>query len=145
MSGSKISELRLDHVSRGFGEVLALDGLDLTIEGGEFVALLGPSGCGKSTALNCLAGLLPLTGGSITLDGKRIDTLPPEQRIALEMALHEEVERRAIQGELAELERAWREAEEIAGIADSLLLPEDVSSRFERMRRDGDGGGTAGG
>jgi hypothetical protein len=71
--------------------------------------------------------------------------LPPEQRIALEMALHEEVERRAIQGELAELERAWREAEEIAGIADSLLLPEDVSSRFERMRRDGDGGGTAGG
>ncbi|MGI5226172.1 ABC transporter ATP-binding protein [Actinoallomurus sp. CA-142502] len=80
MSGSKISELRLDHVSRGFGEVLALDGLDLTIEGGEFVALLGPSGCGKSTALNCLAGLLPLTGGSITLDGRRIDTLPPEQR-----------------------------------------------------------------
>ncbi|GLY84618.1 ABC transporter ATP-binding protein [Actinoallomurus iriomotensis] len=80
MSGSKISELRLDHVSRGFGEVLALDGLDLTIEGGEFVALLGPSGCGKSTALNCLAGLLPLTGGSITLDERRIDTLPPEQR-----------------------------------------------------------------
>jgi putative spermidine/putrescine transport system ATP-binding protein len=80
MSRSKISELRLDHVSRGFGDVLALDGLDLTIEGGEFVALLGPSGCGKSTALNCLAGLLPLTGGSITLDGRRIDTLPPEQR-----------------------------------------------------------------
>src|SRR3954463_2149430 len=77
---TKISELRLDGVSRGFGGVLALDGLDLTIRGGEFVALLGPSGCGKSTALNCLAGLLPLSGGSIWLDQKRIDTLPPEKR-----------------------------------------------------------------
>ncbi|NKE58300.1 ABC transporter ATP-binding protein [Lentzea sp. PSKA42] len=54
--------------------------MDLTIKGGEFVALLGPSGCGKSTALNCLAGLLPLTGGRITLDGKRIDDQPPEKR-----------------------------------------------------------------
>jgi putative spermidine/putrescine transport system ATP-binding protein len=80
VSQTKISELRLDHVSREFGGVLALDGLDLTITGGEFVALLGPSGCGKSTALNCLAGLLPLTGGTITLDDRRIDTLQPEQR-----------------------------------------------------------------
>ncbi len=77
---TRISELRLDHVSRGFGDTLALDGLDLTIKGGEFVALLGPSGCGKSTALNCLAGLLPLTGGEIRLDDRRIDVVPPEQR-----------------------------------------------------------------
>jgi putative spermidine/putrescine transport system ATP-binding protein len=77
---SRISELRLEKVSRSFGGVPALDGFDLTIKGGEFVALLGPSGCGKSTALNCLAGLLPLSGGSIWLDDKRIDTVPPEQR-----------------------------------------------------------------
>jgi putative spermidine/putrescine transport system ATP-binding protein len=80
MEGTRISELRLEHVSRSFGGKLALDELDVTIKGGEFVALLGPSGCGKSTALNCLAGLLPLTGGSVWLDGKRIDGLPPEQR-----------------------------------------------------------------
>ena len=79
-ASTRISQLRLDHVSRGFGGALALDGLDLTITGGEFVALLGPSGCGKSTALNCLAGLLPLTGGAIWLDDRRIDGLPPEQR-----------------------------------------------------------------
>ena len=54
----------------------------------------------------------------------------------LEMALHEEAERRAIEGELAELERAWRDAEEIAGIADSLLLPDDVNASMERMRKD---------
>ncbi|MEU6205336.1 ABC transporter ATP-binding protein [Micromonospora musae] len=74
------SQLRLEGVSRRFGGHDALRDLDLTIEAGEFVALLGPSGCGKSTALNCLAGLLPLTAGSIWQDERRIDTLPPERR-----------------------------------------------------------------
>ena len=74
------AELHIDKVRRAFGEHVALRDLDLTIKGGEFVALLGPSGCGKSTALNCLAGLLPLTGGQILMDGRRIDTLPPERR-----------------------------------------------------------------
>ena len=50
------------------------------------------------------------------------------------MALHEEAERRAMQGELAELERAWREAEEIAHIADNLLVPASVGERIEQLR-----------
>jgi putative spermidine/putrescine transport system ATP-binding protein len=74
------SQLRLESVGRRFGGQDALTGLDLTIEAGEFIALLGPSGCGKSTALNCLAGLLPLTTGSIWQDETRVDTLPPEKR-----------------------------------------------------------------
>ena len=73
-------ELRLQRVTRSFGSTIALNGLDLTIQSGEFIALLGPSGCGKSTALNCLAGLLPLTEGSIWLDQQRIDRLRPERR-----------------------------------------------------------------
>jgi len=73
-------ELRLDRVTRRFHETTALDALTLTIRRGEFVALLGPSGCGKSTALNCVAGLLPLSGGSIWLDERRIDVLRPEER-----------------------------------------------------------------
>ncbi|MFE7507907.1 ABC transporter ATP-binding protein [Promicromonospora sp. NPDC057488] len=77
---SDFESLELRGVGRRFGGVDALAGLDLTIKAGEFVALLGPSGCGKSTALNCLAGLLPLTHGEIRLDGRRIDTLPPERR-----------------------------------------------------------------
>ena len=74
------NELRLDGLCRDFGAVRMLRDINLTIRRGEFVALLGPSGCGKSTTLNCLAGLLPATGGGIWLDDRRIDTLPPEQR-----------------------------------------------------------------
>lgn len=56
------------------------------------------------------------------------------QRLAFEMALHEEAERRAMHGELAELERAWRDAEEIAHIADNLLVPSSVGDRIEQLR-----------
>jgi putative spermidine/putrescine transport system ATP-binding protein len=82
---SNFKELRLDRVSRHFGhpggaQVAALHEMTLTIRRGEFICLLGPSGCGKTTALNCIAGLLPVTGGTISLDEKRIDLLPPEKR-----------------------------------------------------------------
>src|SRR4051812_14882372 len=69
---TRFQTLRIDGVSRHFGSTVAVSDLNLTIEGGEFIALLGPSGCGKSTALNCLAGLLPLTTGGIWLDDERI-------------------------------------------------------------------------
>ncbi len=79
------NELRLDGVTRRFAGAggnafAALNELTMTIKRGEFIALLGPSGCGKSTALNCVRGLMPLSGGSIWLDKTRIDTLPPEKR-----------------------------------------------------------------
>jgi hypothetical protein len=61
--------------------------------------------------------------------------LPAPVRLALEMALHEEDERRAMEGELAALEARWREAEEIARIADSLALPREAEVRLEEMRR----------
>ncbi|MDQ2623626.1 MAG: ABC transporter ATP-binding protein [Actinomycetota bacterium] len=79
-TASTFSQLELRGVGRSFGGRDALVDLDLTVRAGEFIALLGPSGCGKSTALNCLAGLLPLTHGQILVDGKRVDTVAAEQR-----------------------------------------------------------------
>ena len=63
--------------------------------------------------------------------------LPQPVRLALEMAAHEDAERRALQGELAELEAAWRDAEAIAAIADDLLLPERVRAKWRELRGDG--------
>ena len=66
--------------------------------------------------------------------GQGLFGLPTTHRLALEMALHEEVERRAMRGELAELERAWRDAEEIAAISDDLLVPSNVSETVKKLK-----------
>lgn len=65
-----------------------------------------------------------------------INKMPGHTKLALEMALHEEQERRALEGELWRLERAWEEAEEIAAISDNLLLPEGMGETIERYRSD---------
>ncbi len=65
----------------------------------------------------------------------RVASMPSRLRLALEMAAHEESERRALEGELAELENMWREAEEIAAIADRLLIPASVDTWIRDHRR----------
>ena len=68
-------------------------------------------------------------------DRGRLAALPETVRLALEMAAHEEIERRVLEGELAGLEAAWREAEEIAAIADDMFLPQSVTDFLERNRK----------
>ena len=64
------STLELRGVSRNFGPVKALDGLDLVLAPGELVALLGPSGCGKTTALRIVAGLEVASSGELFVNGE---------------------------------------------------------------------------
>jgi multiple sugar transport system ATP-binding protein len=67
-------------VSKHFGEVRAVDGIDLTAQEGELLALLGPSGCGKTTLMRLIAGLEEPTAGDIVIDGRVVTGLPPRAR-----------------------------------------------------------------
>ncbi|MEV7503537.1 ABC transporter ATP-binding protein [Streptomyces sp. NPDC093018] len=67
---------------REFGATVALDGLDLTVRPGEFLALLGPSGCGKTTALRMLAGFEHPDAGAVLVDGRDITQVPAHRRDA---------------------------------------------------------------
>jgi spermidine/putrescine transport system ATP-binding protein len=73
-------DVRLENVTKRFGEVVAVDALSLDIESGKFYALLGPSGCGKTTTLRMIGGFEEPTGGTIYLGDRAVTSLPPYKR-----------------------------------------------------------------
>ena len=72
--------LELHDLRRAFGPVVALDGIQIELDKGEFLSLLGPSGCGKTTALRLVAGFDRPDSGSIVIDGKDITRMSPNRR-----------------------------------------------------------------
>jgi ABC-type branched-subunit amino acid transport system ATPase component len=78
--------LELRAVSRYFGGVRAVDGLDFTVNQGEIVGLIGPNGSGKSTIVNLVAGLFPLTAGEIRFNQQPLEDIPVHQRLQLGIA-----------------------------------------------------------
>lgn len=74
-----MSLLTLSNVTKRFGGLTAVNDLSFTLTAGETVGLLGPNGSGKTTALNMISGYLPVTSGTIALDGTTISTLGPER------------------------------------------------------------------
>ena len=77
---SASAEVRLEGVRKTFGDVVAVDGVDLEVREGEFFSLLGPSGCGKTTCLRMIAGFEEPTAGRIVLHGRNVAGLPAYER-----------------------------------------------------------------
>ncbi len=75
-----IPAVELQRITKRFGDVVAVDNVDLSIADGEFFALLGPSGCGKTTTLRLIAGLEFPTEGSLSIFGQEVGTLTPNKR-----------------------------------------------------------------
>ncbi|HEY7738037.1 MAG TPA: ABC transporter ATP-binding protein [Candidatus Limnocylindria bacterium] len=73
-------DVRLDHVTKAFGEMVAVDDLSLEIWRGEFFSMLGPSGCGKTTTLRMIGGFEEATSGTVFLAGQDVTGLPPFKR-----------------------------------------------------------------
>jgi multiple sugar transport system ATP-binding protein len=75
------NDIRLERISKVYPpDVIAVDGIDLTIRDGELMILLGPSGCGKSTTLRMIAGLEAVTAGDLYMGGHRINDVDPKDR-----------------------------------------------------------------
>ena len=82
MPDSPVVDVRLDHVTKRFGDFMAVDDLSLEIKQGEFFSLLGPSGCGKTTTLRMIGGFEEVTDGTVYLGDQDVTGLPPFKRDA---------------------------------------------------------------
>jgi putative spermidine/putrescine transport system ATP-binding protein len=133
MTAPRGHELRLEGISHRFGATTAVDQVDLSMSGGELVALLGPSGCGKSTLLRIVAGFIRQTLGRVLFDNTAVDHLSPRHRgvgiVFQNYALfpHMTVRRNVAYG----LEAQRLPAEKIAARVDEML-------DFVQMRMFGD-------
>ena len=75
-----MATVTFEHVTKKYGEVLAVDDLNLEINDGEFMVLVGPSGCGKTTSLRMIAGLEEITGGTLRIGDKIVNDVAPKDR-----------------------------------------------------------------
>ncbi|KIT15771.1 ABC transporter ATP-binding protein [Jannaschia aquimarina] len=75
-----MGHIKLNQITKSFGDVEVIPPLDLTIENGEFAVFVGPSGCGKSTLLRLIAGLEDVSSGHIEIDGRDVTDVPPAKR-----------------------------------------------------------------
>ncbi len=104
---------------------------------GTSVSLMTEWGGSESVLTSAASRLHDYAARQTFGDTGALVALPLEVRLAMEMAVHEDIERRAMEGELHVLEQAWRDAEEVAAIADDLLMPTGITGALARLRARG--------
>ena len=142
-----MTTITLQNLRKEFDDVVAVDGIDLVVEDGEFLVIVGPSGCGKSTTLRLLAGLEATTDGQIQMDGRDVTAVEPKDRnvamVFQNYALYPHMTgRRNItfgmksSGDFTdeEIERRVAEAAETLDITDLLDRKPEAMSGGERQR-----------
>lgn len=127
-----MAEVILEHVTKRFGDVVAVNDVNLTIKDGSFTVLLGPSGCGKTTTLRLIAGLEEVTEGRILIGGRDVTHLEPKDRnvamVFQNYALYPHLKvydniafgLKAAKRPRSEIDRKVREAARLLGIEDLL-------------------------
>ncbi|HUP64245.1 MAG TPA: sn-glycerol-3-phosphate ABC transporter ATP-binding protein UgpC [Thermoanaerobaculia bacterium] len=138
--------VRFENVSKRYGAVSVIEGLNLEIHDREFMVLVGPSGCGKSTALRMIAGLEDLSGGTIRIGDRAVNDLPPKDRdIAMVFQSYALYPHMTVRGNLEfgpkirkqpkkEIDRLVEDAAEILGIAPLLDRKPRELSGGQRQR-----------
>ena len=142
-----MAEIALENLTKVYPDgTEAVTSLDLEIGDGEFVVFVGPSGCGKTSALRMIAGLEPITGGTVKIDGEVVNDLPPKDRdIAMvfqNYALYPHMNAGANMGfalkmrgvSKDEVESRVREAAHILGLTDALKKKPRTLSGGQRQR-----------
>ena len=137
-----MATVRLTQAAKAFGPVEVLKGIDLEIADGEFIVFVGPSGCGKSTLLRMIAGLESLSSGTVEIDGRTVNEVPPSERgIAMvfqSYALYPHMSVRENMGFALKL--AGRSKTEIAAAVNAAAATLDIAHLLDRRPRELSGG-----
>jgi len=141
-----MAEVILERVTKKFGDLVAVNSMDLQVEDREFVVLVGPSGCGKTTTLRMIAGLEEVTGGKIYIGDRLVNDVPPKDRdIAMVFQNYALYPHMNVYNNMAfglrlrkfpkkEIDRRVREAAELLGITDKLKSKPKELSGGQRQR-----------
>ena len=136
----------LDHLSKKYGEVTAVNDLNIQIRDQEFLVLVGPSGCGKSTALRMIAGLEEITGGDLYIGDRRVNDVAPKDRdIAMVFQSYALYPHMSVYDNMAfglklrkrpkpEIDRRVKEAAELLGLQNLLQRKPKQLSGGQRQR-----------
>ncbi|TQS72843.1 sn-glycerol-3-phosphate ABC transporter ATP-binding protein UgpC [Rhodobacteraceae bacterium] len=137
-----MADLQLNNVGKSYGDVNVLKDINLEIKAGELIVFVGPSGCGKSTLLRMIAGLEKISGGVLTIDGQRMNDVPPAQRgIAMVFQSYALYPHMTVRQNMAfALELAGQKKQQVARAVDAAAASLQLTDYLDRLPKALSGG-----